>query len=436
MINYNKPTAQLVWDQINRDNPGLAKPLNANNVGVLQGPLTSGLQGNRNTKLIITGLPGSGYSGKQSIYYDRLALQSYARNFVPIKVPYRATKMREVLPAFNEAVGLQLTVDDIANPDAIFAPVTTGSGNLILTINANSLSFTGSLYVNWTRMAPSLADIYTKPQIDLWPALDGHTKIYNTDFTPYSSVLTALASGSVLKSSLGTNVTNLINVIKRWALVPVTVGTTPSGAPLDLTDWVLTKITPSTGVPDANPLYSNAVVLTPPITSAHQRPLYLHYGRRDGKTTYAQEADLLRYIALQGYDPEGPMIGGPGSGSVWRSVLPTTPQPSDYMWGSPWGQFVAAGYWSRICQHAFPTLAMFQDSVQAKRRVLVQYNNETGANTKIIGTDRNGYLSETVTINGWRRVTGFIYYDTTTGGYMTVNPFTMSAATAWYPPYA
>ena len=28
MINYNKPAAQLVWDQINRDNPQLKKPCN------------------------------------------------------------------------------------------------------------------------------------------------------------------------------------------------------------------------------------------------------------------------------------------------------------------------------------------------------------------------------------------------------------------------
>ncbi|ECB4558248.1 hypothetical protein EXP36_00965 [Salmonella enterica subsp. enterica serovar Weltevreden] len=139
MIDYNKPVMQLVWDQINRDNPQLKKPLNATNVALLQGPLTNALRDGRNSRIVVNGLQGGGYSGKMDIYYDRLNLSQYFKGVsVPVKVPYRATSYRDIIDRISAACGLVLTADDLTYPDSQFAMITVATGDRTVAIKSDN----------------------------------------------------------------------------------------------------------------------------------------------------------------------------------------------------------------------------------------------------------------------------------------------------------
>lgn len=157
---YSKTSFDLLCEQVNRDNPELEVPFSRDTVVLLQGPLTDNLgSSKRNTRAIFNGIQGSGVNGKREVFFDRVDL---AKLYGPAKIaasaPATATVVKDMLDSLNDLLGLKLTVNDLANPDA---PLGTGAvqGSFTLTINTKSVSYTGSLVIKWTR-----APVGTFPQ--------------------------------------------------------------------------------------------------------------------------------------------------------------------------------------------------------------------------------------------------------------------------------
>lgn len=149
---YSKTSFDLLCEQVNRDNPELEVPFSRSTVVLLQGPLTTNLgSSGRNTRAIFNGIQGSGIVGKKEMFYDRTDI---GRIYGPTKfiasAPADAATVKDMLPSLNSQLGLQLVVDDLANPDTALGAGTT-IGSFVLTISAKSVAYTGSLTINWKR---------------------------------------------------------------------------------------------------------------------------------------------------------------------------------------------------------------------------------------------------------------------------------------------
>lgn len=149
---YSKTSFDLLCEQVNRDNPELEVPFSRDTVVLLRGPLTDNLgSSNRNTRAIFNGIQGSGINGKREVFYDRVDL---AKLYGPAKIsasaPSTAVVIKDMLASLNAKLGLELTENDLANPDTALG-AGAAQGSFVLTIHQKSVSYTGSLNISWTR---------------------------------------------------------------------------------------------------------------------------------------------------------------------------------------------------------------------------------------------------------------------------------------------
>lgn len=265
MINYNKPVMQLVWDQINRDNPQLKKPLNATNVALLQGPLTNALRDGRNSRIVVNGLQGGGYSGKMDIYYDRLNLSQYFKGVsVPVKVPYRATTYRDNIDRISAACGLVLTADDLTYPDSQFAMITVATGDRTVAIKSDNPAFTGYIPISFIREEPSFADLYHITETGAWEPMDVYSTVYRLDWSMYTQQIINIPMGTPLRLNSNSYMTQFIAALSAWSGIPFTIGNAATDNPYDLYGYVATRNNNPGLDPDMRGGYNYCVKLTPP----------------------------------------------------------------------------------------------------------------------------------------------------------------------------
>ncbi len=70
---YNKPVIDIVYELINRDNPGLSIPLSSDNTLLLGGPYTTNLGASgRNTRATFNAIVGKGYNGDLDVFTTEL----------------------------------------------------------------------------------------------------------------------------------------------------------------------------------------------------------------------------------------------------------------------------------------------------------------------------------------------------------------------------
>lgn len=438
MIDYRKPASQLVWDQINRDNPNLPYPVNANNVAILQGPLTTGLQGGRNTRLIINGLPNSSYTGKATVFYDRLNLGIYFRSLRPnVTVPYRATMLKEIVNEVSEATGLKLTVEDFAAPDTVFGAINTTTGSVNIAIATTCPAFTGVVPIQFVRQKPSFVDLYPDTATTAWESPDIYSTVYQLDWTPYGTQMVGVPMGVALsKNSSG--MPAFLAALRNWSGIPFTIGSTVNDDPYDLFGYVATRDNNPGVNPEMRGEFNVCIKLTPPAVLLNlRRPFYLHITRKDGKLYLTQEADLLRYAKLAGITTD--VTSGPGAGNANKLLLVKTPPTvaANVMLGTPYGGYMMGNIpWTRMMQHAYPTQAMYNLNAAANRMVLTQSNYVTWTFTaQTTGILRNGYQSLDASSTAALTCVQFVYYDTDAAGYKFYNPFSKTAPANWYPPF-
>lgn len=437
MINYNKPVMQLVWDQINRDNPQLKKPLNATNVALLQGPLTNALRDGRNSRIVVNGLPGGGYSGKMDIYYDRLNLASYFSGiYVPVRVPYNATLYRHIVKQISEACGLQITVDDLANPDSQFGDMTVLSGTRTVSIVGTNPAFTGWIPISFTRDDPALAEVFPITGTDVWELPDVYSTVFRLDWTPYITQLINLPMGTPLKIGSNSYVPQFLQALRNWSGIPFVLGSTVTNSLYDITGYTAYRYNSPAMEPDMNGNYSICIKLMPPATAMGRlrRPFYFHITRKDGVKTLTQPADLQRWMKVANIPMPDPTNVSWSKGGSWTGMIPV--EGIGTMYGSSYvTRFSNTSHLSRVVQHAFPTESLWREAIAAKTPVAIfaLAANDVGW-FDFPAVTRNGYTS--VSLNNAYTVyaTIFVYYDAAQGGYMSYNPLNNTAPAVWYPP--
>lgn len=147
---YSKPSLALLGELINRDNPGLKTTLTPNNFMLLNGPFVTGTN-QRNTRVVINGITGSGLVGKKEFYYDRINIgQLFNGITVFFDAKGGATTIADLLEPLNEQYGLSLTTSDVSNHTTALGYGYTPTP-VAITIATNSVAFTGTLNVTWTR---------------------------------------------------------------------------------------------------------------------------------------------------------------------------------------------------------------------------------------------------------------------------------------------
>lgn len=135
----------LLLGMINAANPSLPNgPLSTSNVTF--GLPATGVNG-KNTTISVSGIDGAGYTGAQSVDYDRLDIGVMFTNWaVTADVPNGPsyTNASDLLPYLNTTYNLNVQVSDIVD-GAI--GISSYPATYTLQMNVNSLTYTGSLDV-------------------------------------------------------------------------------------------------------------------------------------------------------------------------------------------------------------------------------------------------------------------------------------------------
>lgn len=438
MALYSKRAFGLICEQVNRDNPQLAVPVSERNITLLQGPFSTAMEKGRNTRVVVNGIPEGGYSGKQTLYYDRLNLtQLFKGMVIPVAVPFRAQRYREIVTQLSEACGLSLSVEDLGYPDSVFDAANLATGQRTVQIHANSAAFAGSITINFTRDNPLLTDLYQVTETSAWESPDIYTRVYQLDWTPYmQSTLLYLPLGTPIYSGINSYIANCVKALRAWTGIPFTLSSAMNDSPYELFGYVVTRENNPGLDLDMRGEFAICFKFTPPAAYGMLRqPFFLHMSRKDNTKYLTQEEDLRRYVNWMGFLPNSKTDLHADDCNRYVFMEALAPIGSDVMYGSPYKNRMAMGKLSRMIQHAYPTQADWESALAAKRPVLFIMGNQIySSSTMRSGLNRNGYQS--LGLNDVRSFwcTEFIYYDVAKKGYMTWNPDSATTPVAWYPP--
>ncbi|ANZ50587.1 putative virion structural protein [Erwinia phage vB_EamM_Stratton] len=212
-LNYSKPSDLLVFDLLNRDNPGLPIPVDANNViiekitQVTPGPANN----NRNTQARLRGVQGMGFRDSLTLYYDRISLArlipwwSYGtatRTACGI-TNFTAANLHELLPSILDTYGINLQPKDVTNQN--FGGV--GQPNYNFTYSCNALATSPAYFNGFTGyLMRGLPVLDTSITIDTLNVMKHPIGIdtnqmcvdlmtWGIDFTAYKNLLTVTSGG-------------------------------------------------------------------------------------------------------------------------------------------------------------------------------------------------------------------------------------------------
>lgn len=147
---YSEAALQLIYRQVNRDNPNLPVPINDDTVAVVGTVKSNGSGAVRNSSITVVGKPGRGYYGKTVLQFDRVRLPyMFFSTLRPmIYLPKTVTTLQAALPYINSTLGIALTVEDLATPTTILAPTATPT-DISIGISGNSPGFLGPLHFSY-----------------------------------------------------------------------------------------------------------------------------------------------------------------------------------------------------------------------------------------------------------------------------------------------
>ena len=118
----------LTWDQVTFGEPVAA----------------TGETPTRNTELLVTGTPNSGYKGSTTVFYDRIDLVEFEalEEHTILQIEGEPT-IEKILQAFNDLYGSNLQLDDLRDDHTI--PVDVDGGvEFVLRASATSYAYRGN----------------------------------------------------------------------------------------------------------------------------------------------------------------------------------------------------------------------------------------------------------------------------------------------------
>lgn len=216
MMDYQKPTATLVYDLINRDNPQLPVKLTPENC-LLGTPQV--ITGTRNTRVSISPKSGGPYLGATNVTYNRLVWTNLVRGNVPVIDQYARAediiggniKIAVACQWINERCGTALTPTDTDRP---VGSVTALAGErFIWNWPATNLVWApGGL--NWTRVTPKrpVSDVVPEITVNLAQLVSGINAqsapnnladflTFGSDFSQFGDLLATFTTLTVLPST-------------------------------------------------------------------------------------------------------------------------------------------------------------------------------------------------------------------------------------------
>ena len=207
MLNYTKPSNELVFDLINRDNPNLPFKIDSNNVIVekFTAVTPNAANNNRNTSARLRGVQGSGFRDAITVYYDRINL-AYLFPWATYNAgitTFTAANTHEALAIILDTYGINLAPSDVTN-GALGAPSTPNyKSTRSVSAQATSPAYVGSFTLYYMRGLPVLDTSITTDVLKAIEHPIDHTLgkkcaqmlTYGIDFTSYKNLLVVDASG-------------------------------------------------------------------------------------------------------------------------------------------------------------------------------------------------------------------------------------------------
>lgn len=208
MLNYAKPSNELVFDLINRDNPDLPFKADASNciVEKITNVAVNAASNNRNTSARLRGVQGSGFRDAITVYYDRVNLGRLLPWGTTVQaqfVTFDAPNLHGAFAVLLDTYGVNFSAIDITNYSLNGVKQANYTSTTTINALAGSPAYVGSANVRYSRGLPVLDTSITKEvlvalQEPVDPAL-GQKCIdmltYGIDFTAYRNLLTVDASG-------------------------------------------------------------------------------------------------------------------------------------------------------------------------------------------------------------------------------------------------
>ncbi|HHS7556204.1 TPA: hypothetical protein ACTPQ1_004494 [Salmonella enterica] len=208
MLNYAKPSNELVFDLINRDNPDLPVKVSPDNCYVekiTQVPVNAA-SNNRNTSARLRGIQGSGFRDAITVFYDRVSLTRlfpWGTAAQAQFVTFDAPNLHSAFSVLLDTYGVNFSAIDITNYGLNGVSSPNYSSTTTLNALGTSPAYTGSVNVRYNRGLPVLdtsvkVDVLNAIQEPVSPALGKKCVdmlTYGIDFTAYKNLLIVDASG-------------------------------------------------------------------------------------------------------------------------------------------------------------------------------------------------------------------------------------------------
>ncbi|ANZ50064.1 putative virion structural protein [Erwinia phage vB_EamM_Parshik] len=208
MLNYAKPSNELVFDLINRDNPNLPFKADASNciVEKITNVAVNAASNNRNTSARLRGVQGTGFRDAITVYYDRVNLGRLLPWGTTVQaqfVTFDAPNLHGAFAVLLDTYGVNFSAIDITNYGLNGVKQANYTSTTTINALATSPAYVGSANVRYSRGLPVLDTSITKEvlvalQEPVDPAL-GQKCIdmltYGIDFTAYRNLLTVDSSG-------------------------------------------------------------------------------------------------------------------------------------------------------------------------------------------------------------------------------------------------
>lgn len=174
MTFYAKPSPDLVYDLINKANPGLPVPITKTVARLgLPSPIPGAGPSDLNTTVKASANRGGGYNGTRILSYRRINLSDFFRGTVVIVNKYKLGgqpgKFSDYLDDFNIRYGFSLTVDDFTDvnfPASTVDPTDNRkTAAVVVNTKGDSLGFTGAFTFRWKDAPQELKNVIIKPEL-------------------------------------------------------------------------------------------------------------------------------------------------------------------------------------------------------------------------------------------------------------------------------
>lgn len=272
-----KHSRQAVVDAINHTNQLWDDPLTLERIALGYAQDITEPGANKNTRLLVYALNGSGLRGTQNVTYDRLSFTRYFLNITVFVFGEPVQKASDVLHLVNDKYQTEIRKEDIIDIDV------SGLGeDWIVEIQPKpgNVMWTGSFRLRYARHIPTLEELIVNNVVDVLKApyqLGDKPRAeflsYAYDYTEMSAMLDAMVVGATVTEAQ----VEAMNVAANLNFDTAIPAELPSGAVGLYGAKVKAVRVTVTEDSKYNPIYQKVAVITLAATSNYAGDLFLHY---------------------------------------------------------------------------------------------------------------------------------------------------------------